>query len=235
MLSFFQLPKGVLQRLDYLRSRFFWQGDSEKKKYRLARWDVVCHPKDQGGFGIQDLLVKNTALLGKWLYKLLTEDGVWQTLLRRKYIGSKALSQVYWKLGDSHFWAGLMATKKHFFRFGSFNIKDGSEVRFWEDKWLGSATLRERYPALYNIVRHKNDTITTVMGTSPPNVSFRRDLAGPRLVDWYALLERLDRIQLSQESDEFRWNLHGNGKFSVDSMYRALVHSDEPTYGNKQI
>src|SRR6266498_1710484 len=58
--------------------------------------------------------------------------------------------------GDSHFWAGLMATKKHFFRFGSFNIKDGSEVRFWEDKWLGSATLRERYPALYNIVHHKN-------------------------------------------------------------------------------
>ena len=29
MLSFFQLPKGVLQRLDYFRSRFFWQGDGE--------------------------------------------------------------------------------------------------------------------------------------------------------------------------------------------------------------
>ena len=37
MLSFFQLPKGVLQRLDYFRSRFFWQGDGEKKKYRLAK------------------------------------------------------------------------------------------------------------------------------------------------------------------------------------------------------
>src|SRR6266542_3856981 len=180
-------------------------------------------------------MVKNTALLGKWLHKLLTEDGVWQTILRRKYIGSKALSQVYWKTGDSHFWAGLMATKKHFFRFGSFNIKDGSEVRFWEDKWLGSATLRERYPALYNIVRHKCDTIATVMGTSPPNVSFRRYLVGPRLMDWYSLLERLDRIQLSQGSDEFRWNLHGNGKFSVNSMYRALVHSDVPAYSNKQI
>ena len=31
MLLFFQLPKGVLQRLDYLRSRFFSQGDGEKK------------------------------------------------------------------------------------------------------------------------------------------------------------------------------------------------------------
>jgi hypothetical protein len=32
MLSFFQVPKGVLQRLDFYRSRFFWQGDSEKKE-----------------------------------------------------------------------------------------------------------------------------------------------------------------------------------------------------------
>jgi hypothetical protein len=82
MLSFFLLPKGVLSRLDFFRLRFFWQGDSEKKKYRLAKWSVVCRPKDQGGLGIQDLEVKNTALLGKWLFSLLTEDGVWQTLLR---------------------------------------------------------------------------------------------------------------------------------------------------------
>jgi hypothetical protein len=37
MISFFLLPKGVLHKLDYYRSRFFWQGDSEKKKYRLVK------------------------------------------------------------------------------------------------------------------------------------------------------------------------------------------------------
>ena len=76
MISFFQLPKGVLQKLDYFWSRFFWQGDSEKKKYRLARWNIVCRPKDQGGLGIQDLLLKNSALLDKWLSSLLTENGI---------------------------------------------------------------------------------------------------------------------------------------------------------------
>jgi hypothetical protein len=49
MLSFFLLPKGVLNRLDFFRSRFFWQGDSEKKKYKMAKWSVVCSPKDHGG------------------------------------------------------------------------------------------------------------------------------------------------------------------------------------------
>jgi hypothetical protein len=52
MLSFFLLPKGVLSRLDFFRSRFFWQGDTEKKKYRLAKWSVACHTKDQGGLSI---------------------------------------------------------------------------------------------------------------------------------------------------------------------------------------
>jgi hypothetical protein len=92
MISFFQVSKGVLNRLDYFHSHFFWQGDSEKKKYWSTRWNIVCRPKDQGGLGVQDLLVKSFALLGKWLFKLLTEDGIWHNLLRRKYIGSKALS-----------------------------------------------------------------------------------------------------------------------------------------------
>ena len=37
----------------------------------------VYRPKDQGGLGIHDLQVKNDALLSKWLFKLLTEDGLW--------------------------------------------------------------------------------------------------------------------------------------------------------------
>ena len=56
-----------------------------------------------------------------------------------------------------------MATKKSFFRYGTFDIKDGTEIRFWEDKWLGNTTLREQYPTLYNIVRHKSDTLASVM------------------------------------------------------------------------
>ena len=191
MLSFFKVPKGVLTRLDYFRSRFFWQGDNEKKKYRLAKWNVLCRPKDQGGLGIQDLEAKNTALLSKWLFKLLTEDGVWQQLLRNKYVGSKTVSQMSWKAGDSHFWAGLMSVKDSFFRYGSFHIRDGSEIRFWEDSWLGNSPLREQYPAFYNLARDKGDTLARVLGSSPPNVSFRRALLGTRLECWQALQERL--------------------------------------------
>jgi hypothetical protein len=61
MLSFFKIPRGVLERIDSFRSRFFWQGGNHKKKYRLAKWDVLCQPKDQGGLGIQNIEVRINA------------------------------------------------------------------------------------------------------------------------------------------------------------------------------
>jgi hypothetical protein len=56
-----------------------------------------------------------------------------------------------------------MATNKFFFRLGSFWIKDGTQIHFWGDKWLDNTTLRKQYPALYNIIGHKGDTIAFVM------------------------------------------------------------------------
>jgi hypothetical protein len=122
----------------------------------------------------------NTALLSKWIYKLLTADGIWQQLLRNKYVGSKPLSQVEWKLGDSHFWCGLMKVKPTFFCYGSFLLKDGSQVRFCEDTWLDGSSLRDQYPSLYNIVRHKSITIAKVMSVFPPTFSWRCRCFDPR-------------------------------------------------------
>jgi hypothetical protein len=75
-ISSFQVPKGVLHQLNYFQSILFCHEDSEKQKYRLTKSSIVYRPKYQGGLCVQDLQVKNTSLLGKWLSKLLTEEGV---------------------------------------------------------------------------------------------------------------------------------------------------------------
>jgi hypothetical protein len=232
MMSFFAIPRGVLKKLDFYRSRFFWQQE-EKRKYRLAKWSILCQPKDQGGLGIRDLDIQNTALLSKWLYKLLTTDGTWQELIRNKYLGSKPLSQAIWKPGDSHFWSGLMKVKSDFLRFGSFSITNGTQIRFWEDKWLGTSPLREQYPSLYHIVRHKQATVAELCGTLPFNFTWRRDLIGSKLVAWNELLSRLANLTLTPEPDEFRWNLLRSGQFSVKSHYLALIHSDVPNLNRR--
>ena len=108
IMFFFEISKGVRKKLDYFRSRFFWQSDEHKRKYRLAKWDIMCQPKNQSGLGIHNLELKNVALLNKWLYRLLTTDGTWQQIIRNKYLETKPLVQVQWKSGDSRFWASLM-------------------------------------------------------------------------------------------------------------------------------
>jgi hypothetical protein len=76
------------------------------------------------------LELKNKCLLSKWLFKLLNEEGVWQKLLRNKYLHSKSLSEVTMKPTDSPFWKGLMKVKEDFLNRGSFTIGNGEDTRF---------------------------------------------------------------------------------------------------------
>jgi hypothetical protein len=122
MLSFLEIPVGVRKRLDFYRSRFFWQSDEDNRKYRLTRWNIICRPKDQGGLGIEVLELKNKCLLSKWLFKLLNEEGVWQELLHNKYLSQKTLAEVQAKPTDSPFWKGLMRVKEDFFSKGYLKL-----------------------------------------------------------------------------------------------------------------
>lgn len=91
----------------------------------------------------------------------------------------KQYLRLYGNLEILTFGLALWQLKSIFFPFGSFSIRNGFEIRFCEDRWLGTTTLREQYSVLYNIVRHKGDTLQKVMETSPPSMSFRRDLMVP--------------------------------------------------------
>jgi len=122
---------------------------------------------------------------------------MWQTLLRNKYLRSKSLTQVAAKPNDSHFWRSLMHIKEEVIAKGSFEIKDGTNTRFWDDTWVGE------YPFLYNIVRDPHATVSKVMATSPLNTSFRRALVDNKLADWLSLVARISNVELVEGSDYF--------------------------------
>ncbi|WVZ83882.1 LOW QUALITY PROTEIN: hypothetical protein U9M48_030978 [Paspalum notatum var. saurae] len=154
MLSFFKVPCGVLKKMDYYRSRFYWQNEQHKKKYRLAKWEIMCQPKDRG--------------------------------------------------------------------LGSFVLKNGSQIRFWEDTWLGNQPLKHQYPSLFNI----HATVAETLSSSPLNVSLRRALTGNKLIEWHNLVLRTMRIRLTEGADMFKWNLHKTGSFTVRLMYKALINNN---------
>ena len=228
MFSFFEVPIGVRKRFDYYRSRFFWQSDEHKQKYRLTKWNIICRPKDQGGLGIEVLDLKNKSLLSKWLFKLLNEEGMWQELLQNKYLHSKTLAQVEISPNDSPFWKGLMRVKKDFFSRGHFIVGNGSTTRFWEDIWMGDASLAQQYPPLYNIVQQKNVTIANVLVHVPLHIEFRRVLTGSKWTSWLHLCQRLMMVELNDEPDRFMWKPTTSGIFSIKSMYEDLMNDHTP-------
>jgi hypothetical protein len=174
--------------------------------------------------GIEVLELKNKCLLSKWLFKLLSEEGMWQQLLCNKYLKNKTLAQVEVKPTDSSFWKGLMHVKEEFFKRGFSRVGNGTTVRFWEDIWMGDTPLSHQYPALYNIVQHKNVLVATVLATVPINISFRRGFNDNKWLQWLHLCQRLITINLTPEPDKFIWKLTESGMFSVKSMYLDLMN-----------
>jgi hypothetical protein len=170
------------------------------------------------------LELKNKCLLSKWLFKLLNEEGVWQELLRNKYLNAKTLSQVQAKPTDSQFWKGLMMVKDEFFTRGYFKVGDGRSIRFWEDVWLGDSSLTNQCPSLYNIAQRENVLVAKVLQHTPLNMAFRRNLHGHTWARWIHLCTRLMLVQLNENTDAFVWKLNDNGLFSVKSMYLDMMN-----------
>lgn len=158
----------------------------------LAKWDIICTPKYQGGLGIENLEVKNICLLSKWLYKLSLEtDAMWAQILCNKYLQSKTLSQVTVRPADSPFWKGLVRVKASFFNRTKFVVGNGTSTRFWEDTCLGETPLAILYSSLYSIVQRIDAYVATVLQSNPLNIQFMRMLVGQRWELWLHLM-RID-------------------------------------------
>jgi hypothetical protein len=112
----------------------------------LAKWSIVCRSKDQEGLGILDLEFHNKCHFSKWIFSLINEDGVWQQLIRNKYLGDKSITHVNKKPGDSQFWTVLTNGKDQFLNFVNFRLQNGKQIIFWEDIWLGADVLKSQYP-----------------------------------------------------------------------------------------
>jgi hypothetical protein len=76
--------------MDRVRSRFFWEGVGDKRKYHMVDWATVCKPKEFGGLGIINTRNMNIALMLKWIWKLYQgAEGLWVDLLKAKNLGDR--------------------------------------------------------------------------------------------------------------------------------------------------
>ncbi|RVX22620.1 putative ribonuclease H protein [Vitis vinifera] len=228
-LSLFKIPASVAVRIERLQRDFLWSGVGEGKRDHLVSWDVVCKSKMKGGLGLGRISLRNSALLGKWLWRYPREgSALWHQVILSIYgshsNGWDANTVVRW----SHRcpWKAIAQVFRDFSKFTRFMVGDGERIRFWEDLWWGDQPLGVRFPRLLRVVMDKNILISSILGSTRPfswNFNFCRNLSDSEIEDLESLMQSLDHIHLSPSvPDKRSWSLSSSGLFTVKSFFLAL-------------
>jgi hypothetical protein len=85
-----------------------WQGGGLRRKYHLVTWETITKPKEKGGLGVKDSRKMNISLLCKWWWKFENDVGLWQEIVRKKYLKGKCLQQITYKANNSPVWNEIL-------------------------------------------------------------------------------------------------------------------------------
>lgn len=112
--------------------------------------------------GVKNLQCFTLALLAKWRWRVINEDGgLWLKIRKSRYeegldrslslVGGEggSRSSIWWKdilglgrFGSSFDWFAEGLRKK---------LGRGDRSKFWEEVWMGDRCLKELFPRLYSI------------------------------------------------------------------------------------
>lgn len=72
-MSLFKIPK-IVQQIIKIQREFFWNGTGSRKGLPLIKWEIIQKPKKMGVLGVDDIIVKNAALLFKWWWRFCRRE-----------------------------------------------------------------------------------------------------------------------------------------------------------------
>nr|GEV56067.1 RNA-directed DNA polymerase, eukaryota [Tanacetum cinerariifolium] len=85
-MSIYKVPKGALNEVEAICSKFFNDADSLERKITWVSWDKFLAPKKIGGLGVSSFHALNRALLLKWVCRFISQDGsLWYRIIQALY------------------------------------------------------------------------------------------------------------------------------------------------------
>lgn len=193
---------------------FFWQGNSLKKKYHLVRWEIVCKSKKKGGLGLKNIRKLNISLLCKWWWRLENEEGLWQMIVKYKYLRGKPICAVKSRNDDSPVWSDLLKIR-HLYLIGrTCKVNNSGKTRFWLDKWLEDQLLYLVYPTLFACCTN-HDILVKEVREDGWVIHFTSQLPIICHGIWYDLARKLNLVNYNENEDEIRWQWDSKKVYTV--------------------
>lgn len=204
-------------------TRFWWDGNDNKKKMCWTSWSKLSKPKKLGGLGFRDIQLFNRALLAKQSWQVLTKpDCLLSRVLRGKYCHNTSFLTVEATSSCSHGWHGLLHGRDLLAPNVGKAIGDGNATRVWKDAWIMTDTLVKPIgPA------NEDDMALYVSDLILRGSSEWDKQKIYRLLPMYAeniLCMRLSRLGAE---DKLVWPLNASGTYSTKSGYFEAVKQQD--------
>ncbi|GKD24079.1 RNA-directed DNA polymerase, eukaryota [Tanacetum coccineum] len=225
-MSIFKVPKGVLKSMEAIRSNFFNGADSKVKKITWAGLDKILASKKNGGLGVSSFHALNRALLLKWVWRFISQDGsLWFRVIQAVY-GPSIVSH---PVNLSSNWCSIVR-ELHLLTDKGFDFlshckkrtRDDNRTCFWVDKWIGDKPFQNHFPRLFALELDKEVLVVDKMKVVVTH-SFRRPVrAGSEHQQMVELNSLMESVSLSQshniwicDCNTLKIKSHRNGNIGV--------------------
>ena len=124
-------------------------------------------------------------------------------------------------------WKTIYRGWPSFSKYLFFLVGDGTQVRFWHDRWCGDTPLKEAYPELFSIALERNALVADLMshanGMINWDVLFTRSVQDWELESISSFMDLLysTPIQGARE-DKLIWGNPDSKALTVKQYYRSL-------------
>nr|GEV11288.1 RNA-directed DNA polymerase, eukaryota [Tanacetum cinerariifolium] len=215
---------------DFMSRNSTWVNVIQKIQSRLSKWKSKT-PFSWRSFDSCkisfSLFALNRALLLKWVWRFLSNDGsLWSQVIKAIYGSSFGTHSVKY----SSTWCSILREVQVLwgkgFDFVSHvkkRVGNGQNTKFWLDTWILDSPLSVKFPRLVALDSNKQVSVTSKWAASGFNASFRREIRdGVERQQWTDMLSILGTVILSPSFDRWICDLNGDGTFRVKDI-RAIL------------